>query len=77
MTQRAGAQPDFVEDPGLSIDIVARTDVKIGIPMELSFEARNITGRDNFEFQQLGANRIEFNTYDVGTSFSFGVKAEF
>jgi len=77
VTQRAGGQPDFVEDPGLTIDIVARTDINLGVPMELSFEARNITGRDNFEFQELGVNRIEFNTYDVGTSFSFGIKAEF
>ncbi|MCH7495783.1 MAG: TonB-dependent receptor [Candidatus Marinimicrobia bacterium] len=77
VTQRAGAQPDFVEDPGLTIDIVARTEVKLGVPLELSFEARNITGRDNFEFQQLGSNRVEFNTYQVGTSFSFGIKADF
>ena len=45
--------------------------------MELSFEARNITGRDNFEFQQLGTNRVEFNTFQVGTSFSLGIKANF
>lgn len=77
VTQRAGAQPDFVEDPGLTIDIVARTEANIGVPVELSFEARNITGRDNLEYQQLGSNRIDFNTYDVGTSFSFGIKAEF
>ena len=77
MTQRAGAQPDFVEDPGLTIDVVARTEANIGVPVELSFEARNITGRDNLEYQQLGSNRIDFNTYDVGTSFSFGIKAEF
>ena len=77
VTQRAGAQPDFVEDPGLTIDIVARTEVNFGVPMELSFEARNITGRDNFEFQQLGTNRVEFNTFQVGTSFSLGIKANF
>lgn len=77
VTQRAGIQPDFIEDPGLTIDIVARTEVNLGVPLELSFEARNITGRDNFEYQQLGANRIEYNTYQVGTSFSFGIKADF
>ena len=77
VTQRAGAQPDFVEDPGLTVDLVARSEVKIGIPMTLSFEARNIFGRDNFEFQELGDNRIEFNTFDVGTSFSVGLSAEF
>ncbi|QFT78605.1 TonB-dependent receptor domain-containing protein [Erythrobacter sp. THAF29] len=78
VTLRGGALPDVVEDPGVTVDIVARTDVALGgVPLELSFEARNILGRDNFEFQQLGDNRIEINTYEVGTSFSFGVKAEF
>ena len=78
VTSRGGALPDVVEDPGLTVDIVARTELDlIGEGMELSFEARNIFGRDNFEFQQLGANRIEINTYEVGTSFSLGVKVEF
>lgn len=78
VTLRGGALPDVVEDPGLTVDLVARSEVKLGgLPLELSFEARNIFGRDNFEFQQLGANRAEINTFDVGTSFSIGVKAEF
>ncbi|QUL38058.1 TonB-dependent receptor domain-containing protein [Erythrobacter sp. JK5] len=78
VTTRGGALPDVVEDPGLTVDIVARTELDlIGEGVELSFEARNIFGRDNFEFQQLGANRIEINTYEVGTSFSLGVKVEF
>ncbi len=77
VTQRAGAQPDFLEDPGLSVDIVGRTEIDLGVPMELKLEVRNIFGRDNFEFQELGENRIEFNTFDVGTSFSFGVTANF
>ncbi|TRD12021.1 TonB-dependent receptor [Erythrobacter insulae] len=78
VTLRGGALPDVVEDPGLTVDFVARSEVGVGgLPLELSFEIRNIFGRDNFEFQQLGANRIEINTYQVGTSFSFGVKAEF
>ena len=78
VTARGGALPDVVEDPGLTVDIVARTDVALGgVPLELSFEARNLFGRDNFEFQELGDNRIEINTYQVGTSFSLGLKAEF
>ncbi|MFL0355895.1 TonB-dependent receptor domain-containing protein [Erythrobacter sp. GH1-10] len=78
VTLRGGALPDVVEDPGVTVDIVARTDLALaGVPLELSFEARNIFDRDNFEFQQLGDNRIEINTYEVGTSFSFGIKAEF
>jgi len=78
VTIRGGALPDVVEDPGLTVDIVARSEVGLfGQPFELSFEARNIFGRDNFEFQQLGANRIEINTYQVGQSFSIGVSTEF
>ena len=78
VTLRGGALPDVVEDPGLTVDVVGRSEVKLGgLPLELSLEVRNIFGRDNIEFQQLGSNRAEINTYDVGTTFSFGVKAEF
>ncbi len=78
VTLRGGALPDVVEDPGLTVDVVARTEVKVGgLPLELSFEARNIFGRDNFEFQQINGNRAEINTFQVGTSFALGVKASF
>jgi len=77
VTQRSGIQPDFVEDPGLTVDFVARSEINLGVPMELSFEVRNIFGRDNFEFQDNGVNRLEFNTYQVGTSVSFGISADF
>ncbi|KWV90878.1 TonB-dependent receptor domain-containing protein [Erythrobacter sp. YT30] len=78
VTLRGGALPDVVEDPGITLDFVARSELSfIGLPMELSFEVRNITGRDNFEFQELNGNRVEINTFDVGTSFSIGLKADF
>ena len=70
--------PDIVENPGLRVDLVARQEVKLaGQTLEFKAEARNLFGRDNFEFQQVGDNRIEINTYDVGQSFSFSVAAEF
>lgn len=70
--------PDIVEDPGFTLDFVARQEVALfKLPLELKFEARNIFGRGNFEYQQVGDNRIEINTYDVGTSFSLSVSAEF
>jgi len=78
VTLRGGPLPDVVEDPGLTVDFVARTELKLGgLPLELSFDARNIFGRDNLEFQEFNGNRIDINTFDVGTSFSFGVKASF
>ncbi|MEE1876914.1 TonB-dependent receptor domain-containing protein [Altererythrobacter litoralis] len=70
--------PDIVEDPGLTLDFVARQEVKLfKQPLELKFEARNIFGRGNFEYLKNDANRIEINSYDLGTSFSFGISAEF
>jgi outer membrane receptor protein involved in Fe transport len=78
VTLRGGALPDVVEDPGLTIDVVARSEIKLGgVPLELSFEARNIFGRDNFEFQEVNGNRAELNTFQVGTSFALGLKASF
>ncbi|QIG53496.1 TonB-dependent receptor [Altererythrobacter sp. BO-6] len=70
--------PDIVEDPGLTLDFVARQELKLfNQPLELKFEARNIFGRGNFEYLENDANRIEINSYDVGTSFSLGISAEF
>lgn len=70
--------PDIVEDPGFTLDLVARQGFGLfGIPLEAQFEARNLTGRDNFEFQDNGTTRIEINTFEVGRSFSFSLSAEF
>ncbi len=79
VTLRGGNFPDVVEDPGLTVDLVARTDINVfgGDPFELSFKVSNIFGRDNFEFQDNGTNRIEINTFQVGTVFSLGLSKEF
>ncbi|MEO0463537.1 MAG: TonB-dependent receptor [Pseudomonadota bacterium] len=78
VTLRGGNFPDVVEDSGLTVDLVARSEVNaFGTPLELQFEVRNIFGRDNFEFQDNGTNRVEINTFEVGTIFSFGLSAEF
>ena len=78
VTSRGFQRPDVIEDPGLTIDFVARAEVSLfAQPFELKFEVRNILGRDNFEYQANDTNRIEINSYERGTSFSFGVSAEF
>ena len=70
--------PDIVEDPGFTLDFVVRQGLTLfKLPVELKFEARNILGRGNFEYQQVDTNRIEINSYDVGTSFSLSISAEF
>ncbi len=70
--------PDIVENPGLTLDLVLRQGFTFrGTDAELKVEARNITGRDNFEYQSNGTDRIEINSYDVGTSFSASLSFTF
>lgn len=68
----------MVENPGVTVDFVARSQVNLGgQPLELSVDVRNILGRDNFEFQEINGFRADINTFRVGTSFSVGLKAQF
>lgn len=78
VTSRGFQRPDVIENPGLTVDFVARSEMGLlGRKFELEFEVRNILGRDNFEFQANDANRIEINSYRVGTAFSLGISTEF
>jgi len=71
-------QPDVVQNPGLRIDFVARQGFKLfKRELEMKFEARNLTGRRNIEFQQSGANRVEVNSYDVGRVVSLSATMKF
>ncbi len=71
-------QPDVYQDPGLRIDFVARQGFKLfKRELEMKFEARNLTGRRNIEYQQSGANRVEVNSYDVGRSISLSAALKF
>ncbi|MFC4294199.1 TonB-dependent receptor domain-containing protein [Novosphingobium tardum] len=71
-------QPDVIERPGLRIDLVAREGFDLfGKELEIKAEARNITGRKHEEFQQSGTNRVDINTYDVGTTFALSGSVKF
>ena len=68
------AQPDVIEKPGFRLDFVAREGINLlGLNTEWKFEARNILGRKHEEFQSNGTNRVDYNTYDVGTTLSLSV----
>ncbi|KPF93605.1 TonB-dependent receptor [Novosphingobium sp. AAP83] len=72
------SQPDVFQDPGLRIDFVARQGFKLfKRELEMKFEARNLTGRRNIEFQQSGANRVEVNSYDLGRVVSLSASLKF
>ncbi len=78
VVSRGFQRPDVIEDPGLTVDFVARKSFEfLGPELEVEFEVRNIFGRGNFEFQENENNRIEINTYDRGTVFNFSLAAEF
>ncbi|MFA9200333.1 MAG: TonB-dependent receptor domain-containing protein [Cypionkella sp.] len=71
--------PDIVERPGLNVDIVARQgwENEGWPPIELKFEARNVFGRDRFEFQDFATGRARINNYAVGTTFAASISAKF
>jgi outer membrane receptor protein involved in Fe transport len=71
-------QPDILEDPGFRLDFVAREGFALfGEAFEGKLEVRNILGRKHEEFQQSGDNRIEINTYDVGTTVAGSISYTF
>jgi outer membrane receptor protein involved in Fe transport len=71
-------QPDVIERPGLRLDFVARQGIDLfGLATEWKFEARNILGRKHEEFQSNGTNRVDWNTYDVGTTLALSVTLNF
>jgi hypothetical protein len=60
-----------IEKPGFTLDFVARQGVSLfDKEVELKFEARNITGQRHQEFQRSGNNRIDTNSYKVGTTLA-------
>jgi len=71
-------QPDIYEKPGVGLDIVARQGVNLfGIDTEVKFTARNLLTTKYQEFQEFEGNRIYYNLYDVGASFSLGIGVNF
>lgn len=71
-------QGDFIEDPGITVDFVARQGLTLlGKEAELSFKARNLLGEDYEEYQIVNDQRIEINRYKLGTSFSLGATLKF
>lgn len=69
----AASQPDILERPGIGLDFVAREGFTLmGRDLELKFEARNLLRKRYEEFQELGDNKVFYNRYRIGTTFSLG-----
>lgn len=70
--------PDVIESPGVRVDFVMREGFDLfGQQLEGKLEVRNIFGKEYREFQERGANRVYFNRYDMGTSFSASLSMKF
>lgn len=72
-------QPDFIESPGVTFDIVFRQGFDVlGRELEIKAEARNLLST-NYEETQTFANGtvVNINTYDKGPTFSFGASLKF
>ena len=71
-------QPDIYEKPGVQLDFVDREGFNLfGRALEAKVEIRNILGTKHEEYQQSGHNRLEVNTYDVGTTFALTLGTTF
>lgn len=71
-------QPDLEEKPGIQLDFVARQGLTLlNKEIELKFEARNLTGRKYQEVQTAGDNKIFFNRYKLGRTFSLSASVKF
>ncbi len=79
VTRRGGAgNPDVLEKPGVRIDFVARQGIKLaGLPIDLKFEARNLLGTGYEEYQDYPDQRVFYNKYELGQSFSISASVEF
>ena len=73
-----GGLPDIYESPGLRVDFVAREAFNLfSTDLEAKFEVRNIFGEDYEEFQERSGNKVFYNRYDIGTTFSASLTMSF
>lgn len=71
-------QPDYMENPGTSLDFVLRQDLNIGWPgVTLGFSARNLLETDFREYQQAGSNKVDVYRYEPGVSYTLSLSASF
>ena len=71
-------QPDYVEKPGTSLDLVLRKGFNLGTTeMSLGFSARNLLETDYREFQEGGGNRVDVYRYEPGVSYTLSLSASF
>jgi outer membrane receptor protein involved in Fe transport len=62
----------------MTLDAVARQGFQLaGKEVEVKFEARNLSGQDYKETQDVQGTRLLINRYKLGRSFSLGASVKF
>ncbi|MGE6697917.1 TonB-dependent receptor domain-containing protein [Hyphomonas sp. NPDC076900] len=79
VTARAPAgQPDFLQDPGINLDLVYKKGFDLrGKTFTFDIKAKNLLKEDFEEYQTGNDGYVRVNQYDVGTTLSVGLSAEF
>lgn len=73
-----GLQPDFTQEPGIMMDFVYKKGFTLrGQEFGFDFKVQNILGTDFNEFQSGNDGFVQVNQYDLGTTISLGLSAEF
>lgn len=73
-----GSLPDIYEKPPISLDLTySRPFTLGGGEYEFGFNVENILGQKYQATQQIGASRVDVDTYELGTSFSISLKRTF
>ena len=79
---RAG-QPDYMEDPGVTLDFVMRKGLDMGsfgwntLKPSLSFSARNLLNTKHEEYQERDGARVDLYTYKPGISWDVSLSLAF
>ncbi|MGB3392149.1 MAG: TonB-dependent receptor [Stenotrophomonas sp.] len=74
-------QPDYMEDPGTTVDFVLRKGLPIRgwdwVKPSLKLSVRNLLDAEHKEYQQRNGNRIDLYRYDPGISWDLSLTLEF
>ena len=71
--------PEVIEEPPLTLDLVHNRTLSVprAGDVDLRFAIRNILGEDYSAYQEAFGEERNFESYDLGTTFSISLKKSF
>src|SRR5690606_5141671 len=71
-------QPDYMEEPGATLDFVLRKTMRFGErPVTIGFAARNLLDTEFHEYQERAGQQVHIRRYEPGVSYSVSLSTEF